>query len=106
MPSNSAFAIQFRFFCLTCAADLLEQMSNFAQGCSGQRGTLIWGRLRSRKLVGSGQYSKRFFVLSALLLEVQCYASYMLCRSLCNEDARHAVKIGLQGQRRKPRRGN
>jgi len=24
MPSNPAFAIQLRFFCLTCAADLLE----------------------------------------------------------------------------------
>jgi len=32
MPSNPAFAIQLRFFCLTCAADLLEKLCSGLQG--------------------------------------------------------------------------
>jgi hypothetical protein len=32
MPSNPAFAIQLRFFCLTCVADLME---NYAPGAQG-----------------------------------------------------------------------
>jgi hypothetical protein len=40
MPSNSAFAIQLRFF-LTCVANLLEQNIGFCAGRSGQRDTLI-----------------------------------------------------------------
>src|SRR6201997_1774317 len=58
MPSNPAFAIQLRFFCLTCAADLLE---NHAPGVQGNAAPSFKGDSVARKLVGSGRYSKCFF---------------------------------------------
>jgi len=62
MPSNPAFAIQLSLFCLACATDLLEpNSSSYAPGVSGGAASLISGRFRDGKLVGSGQHSKCFF---------------------------------------------
>jgi hypothetical protein len=55
MPSNPAFAIQLSLFCLACATDLLEpNSSSYAPGVSGSAASLISGRFRDGKLVGSG----------------------------------------------------
>jgi len=59
MPSNPAFAIQLRFFCLTCAANLWE---NYAPGIQGNAAPLFKGDSVGRKLIGSGRYSKCFFI--------------------------------------------
>jgi len=71
MPSNSAFAIQLRFLCLTCAADLLEPTiygaDYYAPGVQGNAAPSSKGDSVRRKLVGSGRYSKRFFTAAAVL---------------------------------------
>ena len=70
------YAVQLGFslfsfvFCLTCVADLMEPISDFAPGVSGQRDTLTRGDSVGRKLVGSGQYSKRFFAPTPILSEL------------------------------------
>jgi hypothetical protein len=63
---------------LTAGTQPLELCS----GRSGQRGTLISGRFRAGKLVGSGQYSKSFFA------GVQCSG---LMPFSDNEGARHTI---------------
>jgi hypothetical protein len=63
---NSAilYAVQFGYsaslFCLTCAADLLE---NHAPGVQGNAAPSFKGDSVGRKLVGSGPHSKCFFAL-------------------------------------------
>jgi len=81
-------------------------MSDFAPGVHGNAAPSSRGDSVGRKLVGSGQYSKRFFIPSAFLSALQCYASYMLRSFLCNEGARYTIKIGMRRQWRKPHRGN
>src|SRR5580700_1002119 len=75
MPSNPAFVSSFCSyqafaFCVARAADLganplrpiyRNGLANLYSGRSGQRGALISGRFRARKLVGSGEHSKCFF---------------------------------------------
>ncbi|MGA8694689.1 MAG: hypothetical protein WB689_12760, partial [Xanthobacteraceae bacterium] len=68
MPSNPAFAIQLRFFCLTCAADLLE---NYAPGVQGNAAPSSKGDSVARKLIGSGRYSKCFFIPSPVCRGLQ-----------------------------------
>ena len=78
---QSGFAIQLRFFCLTCAAALLE---NYAPGVQGNAAPSSKGDSVARKLVGSGRYSKCFFIprgclpgpaIQACDPDLQCCAS-------------------------------
>jgi hypothetical protein len=66
------YAVQsgFRYPAIACQLPLVSGLRcqpfganswSSAPGLSGQRGTLISGRFRGRKLVGSGRYSKCFF---------------------------------------------
>jgi hypothetical protein len=79
-------------FCLTSVADLVEPIIGFLLRAFQGNATPSSGRDSvGCKLVGSGQYSKRFFVPAPLLSVLQCYASYLLHSVLCNEGARHTV---------------
>jgi len=56
---QSGFRYSASLFCLTCAADLLE---SYAPGVQGNAAPSFEGDSVGRKLIGSGPYSKCFFI--------------------------------------------
>jgi len=98
LPSDPAFAVPAFALHLACAADLWEGRS----GRSRRRGIIVSGRFRASKLVGSSQYSKRFFAafLTGANASHSCPQSGGLS---CDEGARDAGKVGAGRLRYKPR---
>jgi hypothetical protein len=68
---QSGFRYSASLLCLTCVADLLEPTmygaDYYAPGLQGNAAPSSKGDSVSRKLVGSGRYSKRFFIAAAVL---------------------------------------
>src|SRR6202049_837923 len=96
--SLSGFRSLLGLRCQPLGAELLKAGS----GHSRRRGTIISGRFRGRKLVGSGRYSKCFFAgapsafcgaPSAFLPGPNASRS---CPFSCNEGAWPTVKVGVR----------
>ena len=74
--SLSGFRSLLGLRCQPLGAELLKACS----GHSRRRGTIISGRFRGRKLVGSGRYSKCFFAGAPnAFCGVQCFALMPVC---------------------------
>ena len=82
-------------FHLACAANLLRGTFLYEghSWCSRRRGTIISGRFRRRKLVGSGRYSKCYF--AAFLPGPNAPRSCPFCRSCRGFRRDERARLGL-----------